>query len=61
MSSHCETCVDLGREVDVVDSIACLRYFAGLSDKFFGQTINHFGKEKFAYTLHQPIGVCGQM
>lgn len=54
-------CVDLGREVDVVDSIACLRYFAGLSDKFFGQTINHFGKEKFAYTLHQPIGVCGQM
>lgn len=48
-------------DADVADSVACLRYYAGLADKFFGQTIPHFGKEKFVYTLHQPIGVCGQM
>jgi len=47
--------------VDIPDSIACLRYYAGLADKYFGQTINHFGGEKFAYTLQVPIGVCGQM
>jgi aldehyde dehydrogenase (NAD+) len=49
------------READVGDSIACLRYYAGLADKFYGQTIPHFGGEKFVYTIHQPIGVCGQM
>lgn len=49
------------RESDVTDSIACLRYYAGLSDKFHGQTVPHFGNEKFVYTVHQPIGVCGQM
>lgn len=46
---------------DVADSIACLRYYAGLADKIHGQTISHYGKDKFVYTLHQPIGVCGQM
>lgn len=48
-------------EIDLPDSVACLRYYAGLADKFFGQTIPHFGKDKFVYTIHQPIGVCGQM
>ncbi|KAK1921485.1 putative aldehyde dehydrogenase [Papiliotrema laurentii] len=46
---------------DVADSIACLRYYAGLADKIHGQTISHYGKDKFVYTLHQPIGVCGQI
>ncbi|RSH82124.1 aldehyde dehydrogenase (NAD(P)(+)) ald5 [Saitozyma podzolica] len=49
------------REIDLPDSVACLRYYAGLADKFFGQTIPHFGKDKFVYTIHQPIGVCGQI
>lgn len=53
--------VRIAREVDIPDSISCLRYYAGLADKFFGQTINHFGGEKFAYTVQVPIGVCGQM
>ncbi|WVQ99789.1 hypothetical protein IAU59_006931 [Kwoniella sp. CBS 9459] len=53
--------VRIARDCDVADSIACLRYYAGLADKMHGQTINHFGKEKFVYTLHQPIGVCGQI
>lgn len=48
-------------DIDIPDAIACLRYYAGLADKFFGQTINHFGQEKLVYTLHVPIGVCGQM
>lgn len=26
-----------------------------------GQTIDAFGKDKLIYTLHEPIGVCGQM
>ncbi|KAL7418774.1 hypothetical protein Q5752_006457 [Cryptotrichosporon argae] len=53
--------IRIARDADVADSIACLRYYAGLADKTFGQTINHFGGEKFVYTLHQPIGVCGQI
>lgn len=46
---------------DIPGSIDCLRYYAGLADKAVGQTINQFGKSKFAYTVQQPVGVCGQM
>lgn len=46
---------------DIVDAVACFRYYAGLADKIHGQTTNAFGGSKLAYTLHQPIGVCGQM
>jgi aldehyde dehydrogenase (NAD+) len=88
--------VRIAREADVGDTIACLRYYAGLGDKIHGesakvapggctpwcsskvartdglkrnttpqrnagQTIDSFGKEKMVYTLHEPIGVCGQM
>ncbi|WVF72485.1 hypothetical protein IAT40_007300 [Kwoniella sp. CBS 6097] len=53
--------VRIAREFDVNDSIAALRYYAGLADKQHGQTLNHYGKEKFVYTVHQPIGVCGQI
>ncbi|ORY21001.1 aldehyde dehydrogenase domain-containing protein [Naematelia encephala] len=49
------------RTTELADSIACLRYYAGLADKLHGQTITSFGKEKFVYTVHQPIGVCGQI
>lgn len=37
-----------------------LRYYAGYADKTFGQVID-LGPEKMAYTLKQPIGVCGQI
>ncbi|WVR06179.1 hypothetical protein IAU60_003209 [Kwoniella sp. DSM 27419] len=53
--------VRIARDFDVGDSVACFRYYAGLADKLHGQTINNFGKEKFVYTLHVPIGVCGQI
>jgi hypothetical protein len=49
------------REMDIADTIACFRYYAGLADKLHGQSNNHFGHDKLVYTLHQPIGVCGQM
>lgn len=38
--------------------LGCLRYFAGWADKVLGQTIP-VSKDKFAYTLKQPVGVCG--
>ncbi|KAI9634243.1 aldehyde dehydrogenase domain-containing protein [Dioszegia hungarica] len=53
--------IRMARDSDVADSIGCLRYYAGLADKFHGQTIPHYGTEKFVYTVHQPIGVCGQI
>jgi len=36
------------------------RYYAGWADKIYGRTID-VGPTKLAYTLHQPIGVCGQI
>lgn len=45
---------------DVGEIVAVLRYYAGYADKNFGQVID-VGPTKFAYTLKQPIGVCGQI
>lgn len=45
---------------DVLDSIRTIRYYAGWADKIHGNTIPTSHK-KFAYTLRQPIGVCGQI
>jgi hypothetical protein len=59
--AHCRFYLSARREADLVDSIGCLRYYAGLADKTHGQTIDNYGKDKFIYTIHQPIGVCGQM
>lgn len=53
--------IRIARESDIADSVGCLRFFAGLADKVHGQTIDAFGTEKMVYTLHEPIGVCGQI
>ncbi|KAJ8676661.1 hypothetical protein QAD02_012448 [Eretmocerus hayati] len=45
---------------DVPASIACLRYYAGWADKNHGKVIPMDGKF-FAYTRHEPVGVCGQI
>lgn len=37
-----------------------LRYFAGWADKLGGKTLANQGN-MFSYTLHEPIGVCGQI
>ncbi|KAI8716786.1 Aldedh domain-containing protein [Fusarium sp. LHS14.1] len=41
-------------------AIGCIRYYTGWADKLHGQTIPTHSK-KFAYTVKQPIGVCGQI
>ncbi|KAI0515299.1 aldehyde dehydrogenase [Xylaria bambusicola] len=45
---------------DLDEVISCLRYYGGWADKIHGQTIPTT-PQKFAYTLKQPIGVCGQI
>ena len=45
---------------DLGEVISCIRYYAGWADKLHGQTISTT-HQKFAYTLRQPIGVCGQI
>jgi aldehyde dehydrogenase (NAD+) len=45
---------------DVSELVGTFRYYAGWADKIFGRTIET-NKDKLAYTLHQPMGVCGQI
>lgn len=45
---------------DVPASIGTLRYYAGWADKNHGKVIPMDGKF-FAYTRHEPVGVCGQI
>lgn len=45
---------------DVSELVGTFRYYSGWADKIFGRTIET-DKNKLAYTLHQPIGVCGQI
>ncbi|ODV80053.1 aldehyde dehydrogenase [Suhomyces tanzawaensis NRRL Y-17324] len=51
---------DLNALGDVEESVAVFRYYAGWADKIHGQSI-HPNPLKLAYTLHEPIGVCGQI
>uniref|UniRef100_A0A0W0FCY1 Putative NAD-aldehyde dehydrogenase n=1 Tax=Moniliophthora roreri TaxID=221103 RepID=A0A0W0FCY1_MONRR len=73
--------VRVARDFDIGDTVQCLRYYAGWSDKvpvspFFlgsasihsaiiikitGQSIEVDNQTKFAFTRHEPIGVCGQI
>uniref|UniRef100_A0A1I8QDB6 Aldehyde dehydrogenase domain-containing protein n=1 Tax=Stomoxys calcitrans TaxID=35570 RepID=A0A1I8QDB6_STOCA len=46
--------------VDLPMSIKNLRYFAGWADKNHGKTIPMDG-DFFAYTRHEPVGVCAQI
>mmetsp|Transcript_28485 Transcript_28485/g.91240 ORF Transcript_28485/g.91240 Transcript_28485/m.91240 type:complete len:392 (+) Transcript_28485:329-1504(+) len=48
------------RNADIPLSIDHFRYFAGWADKIHGKTIPVDG-DLFAYTLHEPIGVVGQI
>lgn len=45
---------------DLDCSIKCLEYYAGWTDKIFGKTIPVDGNF-FAYTKHEPVGVCAQI
>lgn len=46
--------------IDLPLVIKCLRYYAGYADKNHGKTIPLDGSF-FAYTRHEPVGVCGQI
>ncbi|PWI69172.1 hypothetical protein PCL_01557 [Purpureocillium lilacinum] len=45
---------------DLGETVAVLRYYAGWADKIHGLTIPTT-PQKLAYTIKQPIGVCGQI
>lgn len=45
---------------DVGEVQAVLKYYGGYADKIHGQVIDT-GPDKFAYTIKEPIGVCGQI
>ena len=45
---------------DLTEVIGTIRYYAGYADKVHGQVINASPK-KLAYTLREPLGVCGQI
>lgn len=59
-------CLDNGKPYatalaeDVQEVVSVLRYYAGYADKNFGSVLD-VGPAKFAYTLKQPLGVCGQI
>jgi len=47
-------------EADVALSVKTYRYYAGWADKNHGKTIPVDG-EFFSMTVHEPVGVCGQI
>eukprot|EP00038_Savillea_parva_P008175 m.175217 g.175217 ORF g.175217 m.175217 type:complete len:499 (+) comp13957_c0_seq1:46-1542(+) len=48
-------------QVDLALVIKCYRYYAGWADKLTGKMIPIDNPDIFAYTRHEPIGVCGQI
>jgi len=48
------------RGFDVTESAATFRYYGGWADKIHGKVIEQ-APGKFAYTKHEPVGVCGQI
>jgi betaine-aldehyde dehydrogenase len=46
---------------DVADAAGCFRFFAGLATKPHGQTYEVGDPNIVAETVHEPIGVCGQI
>jgi len=46
--------------VDLELVLRCYRYYAGWADKNQGKTVPVWG-DFFAYTRHEPVGVCGQI
>ena len=45
---------------DIAEVANTLRYYGGYADKVHGQVIDT-SPAKLAYTLRQPVGVCGQI
>ncbi|KAF2147642.1 putative aldehyde dehydrogenase [Myriangium duriaei CBS 260.36] len=47
-------------EEDLAEVVGTFRYYAGFADKTYGQVIDTTN-QKFAYTVREPLGVCGQI
>ena len=47
--------------IDVLATVAHLRYFAGWPTKIEGETIPVMARDRFVYTLKEPVGVCAQI
>ncbi|EKJ72513.1 hypothetical protein FPSE_07394 [Fusarium pseudograminearum CS3096] len=45
---------------DIQEVCDVLRYYGGWADKTYGQTVETT-RNKFTYTIREPIGVCGQI
>ncbi|OQD67597.1 hypothetical protein PENPOL_c003G05283 [Penicillium polonicum] len=45
---------------DLTETAETIRYYGGYTDKVFGQVIDTT-PDKFAYTVREPVGVCGQI
>ncbi|EPS28953.1 Aldehyde dehydrogenase [Penicillium oxalicum] len=50
----------VSRDDDLTETAETIRYYSGYADKVFGQVIGTT-PDKFAYTVREPIGVCGQI
>lgn len=50
----------MAKNIDLVMSVATIRYYAGWADKLHGQVIET-DESKLAYTRHEPFGVVGQI
>jgi acyl-CoA reductase-like NAD-dependent aldehyde dehydrogenase len=53
--------ITAARQADIRKSIAYFRYYAGWPTKLTGDTVPVSSPGMFAYTLRQPVGVCGQI
>lgn len=50
----------VSRDDDLTETAETIRYYSGYADKIFGQVIGTT-PDKFAYTVREPVGVCGQI
>lgn len=48
----------MSRDDDLTETAETIRYYSGYADKIFGQVIGTT-PDKFAYTVREPVGVCG--
>jgi aldehyde dehydrogenase (NAD(P)+) len=48
------------RDEDMADVVGTLKYYAGWADKIHGKVIDS-SAAKLAYTVREPVGVCGQI
>jgi acyl-CoA reductase-like NAD-dependent aldehyde dehydrogenase len=53
--------VKLAQYVDVLGTVAHLRYFAGWPTKIEGSVLPVTASEMLCYTRREPVGVCGQI